>query len=117
MKKLILPLALAFIVGQFVMPVQAQTDKKPVIKTTKTTKKKPLKNEFSKLRRARKKDHTVRQITVDPNKLQAFKIPINKVVAAVRDANQEGGGRLLFAAHHLDQEYDCPRPQRLQPAT
>ncbi len=35
------------------------------------------------------------QISVDPLKLQANKIPINKVIAAVRDANQEGGGRLL----------------------
>ncbi len=35
------------------------------------------------------------QITLDPNKLQAVKVPINRVVSAVRDANQEGGGRLL----------------------
>lgn len=65
MRKLILPLAFAFIVGQFAMPAQAQTDKKP---TTQTTKKKPMKNEFSKLRRARKQNRTVRQVTLDPKK-------------------------------------------------
>lgn len=65
MKKLILPLVFAFMVGQFAMPAEAQTDKKPI---TKTTKKKPLKNEFSKLRRARKANRTVRQVTLDPKK-------------------------------------------------
>ena len=65
MRKLILPLAFALVVGQFAMPTQAQTDKKP---TTKIAKKKPLNNEFSKLRRARKTNRTVRQITVDPKK-------------------------------------------------
>ena len=35
------------------------------------------------------------QITVDPNKLLGFKIPINNVIDAVRQSNQEAGGRLL----------------------
>jgi len=35
------------------------------------------------------------QITVDPQKLLYYKIPINKLVDAVRDGNQETGGRLL----------------------
>jgi len=35
------------------------------------------------------------QITVDPNRLVALKLSINKVVQAVRSANAEGGGRLL----------------------
>lgn len=35
------------------------------------------------------------QVTVDPNKLLSFNIPINKVVEAVRAGNQESGGRLL----------------------
>ncbi len=35
------------------------------------------------------------QITIDPNKLLAFKIPINKVIEAVRNSNAEAGGRLL----------------------
>ncbi len=35
------------------------------------------------------------QITVDPNKLLAYKIPIAKVIDAVRMGNEEGGGRLL----------------------
>ena len=35
------------------------------------------------------------QITVDPNKLLAYKIPITKVMDAVRAGNEEGGGRLL----------------------
>ncbi len=35
------------------------------------------------------------QITVDPNKLQSYKLSLNKVVEAVRAGNQEGGGRLL----------------------
>ncbi|MBF0489251.1 MAG: efflux RND transporter permease subunit, partial [Candidatus Omnitrophica bacterium] len=35
------------------------------------------------------------QITVDPQKLLYYKIPINKVVDAVRAGNEETGGRLL----------------------
>jgi len=35
------------------------------------------------------------QITVDPNKLLAYKISLNKVVDAVRSGNEESGGRLL----------------------
>lgn len=35
------------------------------------------------------------QITVDPRKLQAYKIPITKVIEAVRDGNNETGGRLV----------------------
>ncbi len=35
------------------------------------------------------------QITVDPNKLLNYKIPINKIIEAVRASNQESGGRLL----------------------
>src|SRR3990167_2245577 len=35
------------------------------------------------------------QITVDPNKLLAYNIPITKVVEAIRNGNQETGGRLL----------------------
>ncbi len=35
------------------------------------------------------------QITLDPNKLQAYNIPLSKVIDAVRDGNQEGGGRLI----------------------
>ncbi len=35
------------------------------------------------------------QITVDPNKLQAYDISISKVVEAIRAGNQEVGGRLL----------------------
>ncbi len=35
------------------------------------------------------------QITVDPNKLLAYNIPLTEVVAAVRTGNEEGGGRLL----------------------
>jgi copper/silver efflux system protein len=35
------------------------------------------------------------QITVDPNKLQNYKIPITQVMDAVRNGNQEAGGRLL----------------------
>ncbi|OGW82066.1 MAG: cation transporter [Omnitrophica bacterium RIFCSPLOWO2_12_FULL_44_17] len=35
------------------------------------------------------------QITVDPNKLLAYNIPLTKVVEAIRNGNQETGGRLL----------------------
>ena len=35
------------------------------------------------------------QITVDPRKLLAYKIPITKVIEAVRQGNQETGGRLV----------------------
>lgn len=35
------------------------------------------------------------QITVDPNRLVAHNIPLSKVVTAVREGNQEVGGRLL----------------------
>jgi len=35
------------------------------------------------------------QVNVDPNKLQAYKIPINKVVEAVRSGNNDVGGRLV----------------------
>lgn len=35
------------------------------------------------------------QITVDPNRLLAYNLPITRVVEAVRQGNQEAGGRLL----------------------
>jgi copper/silver efflux system protein len=35
------------------------------------------------------------QVTIDPNKLLAYKIPINTVVEQVRRSNQEVGGRVL----------------------
>ena len=35
------------------------------------------------------------QITVDPNKLASLSIPLNKVVTAIRESNNEVGGRLL----------------------
>ena len=35
------------------------------------------------------------QITVDPNRLLAYNIPITTVIDAVRNGNQEAGGRLL----------------------
>jgi Cu(I)/Ag(I) efflux system membrane protein CusA/SilA len=35
------------------------------------------------------------QVNVDPNKLQAYNIPINKVVDAVRAGNNDVGGRLV----------------------
>ncbi len=35
------------------------------------------------------------QITLDPNKLAAYNIPLMKVVESIRDGNQESGGRLL----------------------
>jgi len=35
------------------------------------------------------------QITIDPNKLLAYKIPLTKVIEAVRKGNEEVGGRLV----------------------
>src|SRR5262249_24485696 len=35
------------------------------------------------------------QVTVDPDKLLAYDIPINRVVERVRQSNQETGGRVL----------------------
>ena len=35
------------------------------------------------------------QVNVDPNRLQAYNIPIDKVVEAVRSGNGEAGGRLI----------------------
>jgi Cu(I)/Ag(I) efflux system membrane protein CusA/SilA len=35
------------------------------------------------------------QVNVDPNRLQAYNIPINRVVEAVRDGNSDVGGRLV----------------------
>ncbi len=35
------------------------------------------------------------QVTIDPNRLLAFKIPINRVVEQIRAGNQEAGGRVL----------------------
>ena len=35
------------------------------------------------------------QITVDPNRLSAYKLPLDQVVEAVRDSNNETGGRVL----------------------
>ncbi|HLD56405.1 MAG TPA: efflux RND transporter permease subunit, partial [Candidatus Omnitrophota bacterium] len=35
------------------------------------------------------------QITIDPNKLLAYNIPLTKVVEAIRSGNQEVGGRLI----------------------
>ena len=35
------------------------------------------------------------QVTIDPNRLLAYKIPINKVVEQIRGSNQEVGGRVL----------------------
>ena len=35
------------------------------------------------------------QVTVDPNRLLAYNIPLTKVVEAIRQGNQEVGGRLL----------------------
>jgi Cu(I)/Ag(I) efflux system membrane protein CusA/SilA len=35
------------------------------------------------------------QITVDPNKLLAYNIPISKVIQSVREGNEEVGGRLV----------------------
>ena len=35
------------------------------------------------------------QVNVDPNRLQAYNIPINKVVDAIRGSNNETGGRMI----------------------
>ncbi len=35
------------------------------------------------------------QVNVDPNRLQAYGIPINKVVEAIRGSNSETGGRMI----------------------
>ncbi len=35
------------------------------------------------------------QVNVDPNRLQAFNLSINRVVEAVRDGNYESAGRLI----------------------
>jgi Cu(I)/Ag(I) efflux system membrane protein CusA/SilA len=35
------------------------------------------------------------QVTVDPNRLAAFSVPLDQVVAAIRDSNNEVGGRLM----------------------
>jgi Cu(I)/Ag(I) efflux system membrane protein CusA/SilA len=40
------------------------------------------------------------QINIDPNKLAAYKIPLNKVTAAVRNSNNDVGGRVLEIAGH-----------------
>jgi Cu(I)/Ag(I) efflux system membrane protein CusA/SilA len=40
------------------------------------------------------------QIVVDPVKLEAFGVPIQEVVRAVRDSNQEVGGQVLELAEH-----------------
>ncbi len=40
------------------------------------------------------------QVNVDPNKLRTYDIPINRVISAVRDANQEVGGRTIEIAGH-----------------
>jgi Cu(I)/Ag(I) efflux system membrane protein CusA/SilA len=40
------------------------------------------------------------QINVDPNKLAAYKIPLNKVTAAVRNSNNDVGGRVIEIAGH-----------------
>lgn len=66
MKPILPMLAVLVVTGSAVMPAVAQhSDTK---KPTTTTKKKPLKNEISKLKRARKEDRTVRQVTVNPKK-------------------------------------------------
>ncbi|MFQ5526921.1 MAG: efflux RND transporter permease subunit [Thermoanaerobaculia bacterium] len=40
------------------------------------------------------------QVTVDPNKLLAYEIPLREVIQAVRDANHETGGRVLEISGH-----------------
>ncbi len=40
------------------------------------------------------------QVLLDPNKLSAYDIPIRRVVQAVREANQQVGGRVLEIAGH-----------------
>ena len=38
------------------------------------------------------------QVELDPNKLVAYNIPIDKVIAAIRDSNSDVGGRVLEVA-------------------
>jgi Cu(I)/Ag(I) efflux system membrane protein CusA/SilA len=40
------------------------------------------------------------QVTLDPNRLRAFGIPLREVVRAVRESNQEVGGQVLELAEH-----------------
>jgi Cu(I)/Ag(I) efflux system membrane protein CusA/SilA len=40
------------------------------------------------------------QVLLDPNKLSAYGIPVRRVVQAVREANQQVGGRVLEIAGH-----------------
>ncbi len=40
------------------------------------------------------------QISLDPNKLASFDIPLQRVIAAVRDSNNDVGGRILEVAGH-----------------
>lgn len=40
------------------------------------------------------------QVILDPNKLLAYDVPVRKVIQAVRDANQQAGGRVLEIAGH-----------------
>ncbi|MBA2490899.1 MAG: efflux RND transporter permease subunit, partial [Gammaproteobacteria bacterium] len=40
------------------------------------------------------------QVNVDPNKLASFGIPLDKVIAAVRESNNEVGGRVLEIAEY-----------------
>jgi len=40
------------------------------------------------------------QVTVDPNKLRGYGIALNEVVQAVRDSNEEVGGRVIEIAGH-----------------
>ena len=40
------------------------------------------------------------QINVDPNKLSSYSIPLDKVIAAVRESNNDVGGRVLEIAGH-----------------
>ena len=35
------------------------------------------------------------QVTLDPNKLQAFNLPLNKVIEVIRNSNNEVGGRVV----------------------
>src|SRR5690606_16713848 len=40
------------------------------------------------------------QVQVDPNKLASYGIPLDKVIAAVGESNQDVGGRVLEIAEH-----------------
>lgn len=40
------------------------------------------------------------QVEVDPNKLLALHIPINRVIAAIRDSNNDVGGRVIEFGEH-----------------